>query len=456
MADKEGKILVIDDDPDILITAKMILKKHYRDVEVWDGPGRLEQGTDISDKEMILLDMNFSPGATSGEEGLYWLKSILQNHPDVVVIMITAYGDIDLAVKAMKLGAVDFIVKPWENQKFLATVQSGYQLSKSRKQVSHLQFTQKILEQDLNEHYRKMTGSSEAMNEIYQAIDKVAATDVNVLILGENGTGKELVARELHRKSPRASKIFMGVDMGSLSESLFESELFGHVKGAFTDAKESRMGRFEMADGGSLFLDEIGNLSMALQSKLLTVIQRKEVVRVGSANPVPVDVRLICASNMPLREMVTNDRFRQDLFYRINTVEINVPPLRERVEDIPDLTHYYLKQYGRKYRKPNLTIDKPGLEKLKKYQWPGNVRELQHVIERTVIMTDNRTIKKNDLILDQKQMSHVDSRNLNLEELEKRTIEKALKKHNNNLTAAAKELGLGRTTLYRKMTKYEL
>lgn len=447
--------MVIDDDPDIRITARMVLKKHFAGVMVWNHPRQMET-EGITGIDLVLLDMNFTPGATSGDEGMQWLREIGRRYPDLPVVMITAYGDINLAVKAMKLGAVDFVVKPWENQKFLATVQSAYRLGQSRQEVNRLRSTTRTFQQDMDQPYGDIVGESPAMKGVFQTIDKVAATDVNVLILGENGTGKELVARELHRRSERSHEVFMHVDLGSLSESLFESELFGHVRGAFTDAKEDRKGRFEMAHRGSLFLDEIGNLSMPLQSKLLTAIQQKTIHRVGSARSSEVDVRLICATNRPLKEMVRENSFREDLLYRINTVELLLPPLRERREDLPLLTEHFLSLYRKKYRKPNMVLDPRALEKLKRYTWPGNIRELQHVLERTVILAEDSEIKAKNLMLNSSQQVAPRASSLNLEEIERNTILKALKKHQYNLSATAKELGLGRTTLYRKMNKYEL
>lgn len=456
MNSKEGNILIIDDDPDIQITAQMILKKHYLNIDTIDDPRELKNIDNWDFYNLVLLDMNFSPGATSGEEGLRWLEHILKQNPTMIVIMITAYGDVDLAVKAMRIGATDFIMKPWDNKKFKATVDTGYKLSISQKKLKQAQSTKQTLAKDIDQSYSQIIGNSKIMNELFTTIDKVAATEVNVLILGENGTGKELVAREIHRKSERSDEVFINVDLGSISENLFESELFGHVKGAFTDAKEDRTGRFEMANGGTLFLDEIGNLNFPLQSKLLTAIQKKEVQKVGSANSIPIDVRLISATNMPLKSMVEEDKFRQDLLFRINTVEIHIPPLRERTEDIPDLVHHFFETYKNKYRKNQLSIKSNAIKDLQKYHWPGNIRELQHIIERAVIMAEGKEIRPKDFILDQKKNIETNINTLNLEEVEKQTILKALKKHNYNLSAAAKELGLGRTTMYRKMNKYEL
>ena len=456
MEEREGKILVIDDDPDIRITARMVLKKHFREVELWKGPEPLANGEDIGDRDLLLLDMNFTPGASSGEEGLHWIREIHNRHPELAIVVITAYGDVNLAVQAMKLGAVDFVVKPWENQRFLATVQSAYRLSRSRQEIKNLRTTQQTLQQDMDQTYGTLIADSPAMQDVVRTIGKVADTDANILILGENGTGKELVAREMHRRSSRAQQVFMHVDLGAISETLFESELFGHIKGAFTDAREDRKGRFELAHKGTLFLDEIGNLSMSLQSKLLTALQRKEITRVGSGTPVKVDVRLICATNMPVKEMIAENAFREDLLYRINTVEISLPPLRDRIEDIPRLSEHFLELYRRKYRKPYLKMSPSAIEKLTRYPWPGNIRELQHILERTVIMAENKEIRPKDLKLDTLSHTPASSSNLNLEEIEKHTIVKALQKHQYNLSAAARDLGLGRTTLYRKMNKYEL
>ena len=456
MEEKEGKILVIDDDRDIRLTAHMVLKKHFRQIELWEGPDPLSQGEDIGGFDLVLLDMNFKPGASDGEAGLYWIREIHRRHPDVAVVVITAYGDVNLAVQAMKLGAVDFVVKPWENQRFLATVQSAYRLGQSRQEIRDLRFTQQTLQHDMDQASGTMVADSPAMQDVLKTIEKVAATDVNVLILGENGTGKELVAREIHRRSLRSNKIFMHVDLGAIPETLFESELFGHVKGAFTDARDDRKGRFEMAHQGTLFLDEIGNLSLSLQSKLLTAIQRKEITRVGSSHPVEVDVRLICATNMPLKKMVAADNFREDLLYRINTLEISLPPLRDRTSDIPGLSKHFMDHFRRKYRKPNLTLSSSAMDKLMRYHWPGNIRELQHILERTVIMAENNEIRSKDIKIETHSGASSNYSSLNLEEIEKNTILKALRKHHYNLSATARELGLGRTTLYRKMNKYEL
>ncbi|MFP4024624.1 MAG: sigma-54-dependent transcriptional regulator [Thiohalospira sp.] len=450
----EGKILVIDDDKDILLTAKVLLKKEFKEIKTVTTPEDIIPFIKKGLFDVILLDMNFTTGATSGKEGLSWLKRILEISPESIIIMMTAYGDINLAVEAMKIGAIDFIVKPWENKKFLATVNSAYRLSLSKKEINKLKTKQETLAKDIDQPFTTIIGKSEPIKALFETIEKVANTDANILILGENGTGKELVAREIHRQSKRSKNLFMSVDLGAIPETLFESELFGHVKGAFTDAKESRDGRFVVASGGTLFLDEIGNLSMPLQAKLLTAIQNQEITPVGANTPVKTDIRLICATNMPLLEMIDNNKFRQDLFFRINTVEIHLPPLRDRLDDINLLATHFLESFKKKYHKTGLKISSEAFKKLKKYNWPGNIRELQHIIERAVIMCNEDVLNANDFILDITDKPSYNKNNLNLEDIEKQAIEKALKKHSFNVSAAAKELGLGRTTMYRKMTKY--
>ena len=453
---KPGSILLLDDDPDVLFTARMVLKQQYGEVHTEQDPNRIADLLQSRHYDVILLDMNFSPGVTSGKEGLHWLRQIRQLDSAAQVVMCTAYGDIQLAVDAMKEGAIDFLVKPWEKEKLLATVRAVFQLSQSAKEVTSLRSRQKVLHQALEEPYAEMISVSPAMQAVEATIAKVAPTEANVLILGENGTGKELVARALHRLSDRAGEVFIKVDLGALSESLFESELFGHVKGAFTDAREDRPGRFEVASGGTLFLDEIGNLSLPLQAKLLTALQSRQVTRLGSNKPVPLDIRLISATNMPLHQMVAEGGFRQDLLYRLNTVEINLPPLRDREEDIPLLARHYLGVYGRKYQKGEVQLSREALRSLQKYAWPGNIRELQHALERAVILADRPLLQPADFALSPGP-SKVRSRDsLNLESLEKVAIQQAIQKHGGNLSKAAEELGFGRSTLYRKLTKYDL
>ncbi len=454
-----GRILIIDDDEDVLLAAKMLLKKHAKEVIIEKNPKKIPFLLNNESFDLILLDMNFSKDITSGKEGFYWLEQILDKDPQAVVILITAFGDVEMAVKALKAGATDFVLKPWQNEKLLATLHSASRLKKSYEEVTQLKQTKKQLQDDSHLAFKDIIGTSDAIKDVFKVIDKVAATDANVLILGENGTGKELIARAIHQKSLRKDNIFIGVDMGAITETLFESELFGHKKGAFTDAKEDRAGRFEVANKGSLFLDEIGNLSLPLQSKLLTVIQSREVTRIGANKPMAIDIRLICATNMPLYDMVGENTFRQDLLYRINTVEIQLPPLRERLEDIPLLVDHFVSQYASKYRKAVSKVAPTTTKKLQKYSWPGNIRELQHAIERAIIMSDSDTLNPEDFFfLSQKQdvASVPEPETFNLDDVEKGVIERVIDKHNGNISKAAKELGLTRASLYRRLEKYGL
>ncbi len=457
MSKIDGKILVLDDDQGVLYTAKMILKQHFETVVTEKDPLKLDFLLNQEKYDVIVLDMNFSYGLTSGKEGIKLLRKVLAKDPDAHVLMNTAYGDIDIAVEAMKEGAVDFLVKPWQKEKLLATVTAIYELSKTKKQLENLRASQKIVVRDQHKAYEEIVSVSPAMKPVFEAIKKVAATDANVLILGENGTGKELVARAIHNSSPRVDENFIKVDLGAVTESLFQSELFGHVKGAFTDAHENRPGRFEMANHGTLFLDEIGNLSLAMQAKLLTTLQFKQVTRVGSNKAIPLDTRLICATNMPLYEMASEKEFRQDLLYRINTVEIKLPPLRERIEDIEPLARHFLKIYGKKYKKEKMRLNETTINKLKAYSWPGNVRELQHAIERAIIMSNSPLLAPEDFLLVERPNQNVIATDtFNMEEMEKQAIQNAIRNADGNLTQAAKALGVGRSTLYRKMEKYKL
>jgi DNA-binding NtrC family response regulator len=452
--ERKGNILVVDDDKDILLTARIVLKKQFELIRTTDKPEDIPGILQDTSVDVVLLDMNFSSGTTSGREGIIWLRKLHELDDSINVIMITAYGEINLAVKAMKEGAVDFIVKPWDNKKLLATVMAAYRLGQSRKEIETLKSTQRVLTRDIEQPFSEIIGFSQVMQDVFKTVEKVSTTDANILLLGENGTGKELVARLIHRKSNRADKIFIGVDLGALSDTLFESELFGHVKGAFTDAKEDRAGRFELASGGTLFLDEIGNLSLQLQVKLLAAIQNKEITRVGATLPKKTDVRLISATNMPLHEMIDQNKFRQDLLYRINTVEIRIPPLRERSKDIPLLINHFLNIHSRKYNKPVLKISKSDVKELINYNWPGNVRELQHLVERAVIMSEGPETRLADFIIEAGRPKFKPEDILNLEDMEKITIENAIARYRGNISKAAKELGLGRTTLYRKINKY--
>jgi len=453
---KPGKILVIDDDKDILLTTRVVLKKQFGMIKTEADPEMIMQQLENEFFDIILLDMNFSAGATSGREGMKWLREIRKKDESAHVIMMTAYGDIDLAVKAMKEGASDFIVKPWDNQKLMATVINAYRLSQSKREIIELRRKQELLHQDMDLEFSEIIGSSDRMKDVFLTISKVAQTDANVLILGENGTGKELIARALHRESERAKEIFVSVDLGAIPETLFESELFGHVKGAFTDAKEDRSGRFEVASGGTLFLDEIGNLSLPLQSKLLSVVQNRVINRVGSSKETLINIRLICATNMPLYRMVQEKTFREDLLYRINTVEIKVPPLRERRSDIPLLTDHFTRLYARKYNKTGISLQQDVYQKLDTYSWPGNIRELQHVIERAIILNDKDILKPVDFLIMHETSRSTDLLGYRMEDVEKQTIQQALEKYRYNISKAADELGMARTTLYRKMTKYDI
>lgn len=447
---------MIDDDEDVLLAAKMLLKKQAHHVIIEKNPKKIPFLLNNDTYDVILLDMNFSKDITSGKEGFYWLEQILTYDPNAVVIMITAFGDVEMAVRALKAGATDFILKPWQNEKLIATISTAIRLKQSYNEVDKLKKAKEMLEEQISKPFSEIIGQSQTIKEVFTLIDKVAKTDANILILGENGTGKELIARAIHQRSLRKDNSFVSVDMGAFTETLFESELFGHKKGAFTDAREDRPGRFELANNGTLFLDEIGNLSLSLQSKLLSALQSRMVTRVGSNHALPVNIRLICATNMPLHKMVLENTFRQDLLYRINTVEIRVPPLCERIEDIPLLAQHYLGYYAKKYHKHVTTMAPEAMDKLKRYAWPGNIRELQHSIERAVIMTDSATLQESDFLLSRALSSAPSNNTLNLDEVEKSAIVKALQMHNGNISKAADELGLTRASLYRRMEKYGL
>ena len=455
---KNGKILVIDDNDDILFALKLLLKPTVEKIETTNTPEKIPSLIANENWDVVLLDMNFTKDAISGQEGFYWLSRILEIDPDAVVIFITAYGDAERAVRAIKAGATDFILKPWQNEKLLATINSSLKLRQSRLALDGLKRKQREISAVLDQPFTDFIGNSPEMMQVFTIIKKVASTDANVLILGENGTGKELVARAIYRNSKRSGEVFISVDLGALTESLFESELFGHEKGAFTDAKAMKQGRFEIASGGTLFLDEIGNLSPQMQTKLLTVIERREVTRVGSNNPIPINVQLICATNTSIHDDVKSGKFRQDLLYRINTVEIHLPPLRERTGDLPLLSNHFLKIYSKKYKKYIKGILSPAIKKLSQYGWPGNVRELQHSIERAVIMSESEMLGPDDFVLNSasRKGEEVDITSFNLDEIEKTIIVKVLKQNQGNITKAAQDLGLTRTSLYRRMEKHGL
>jgi len=454
-----ARILIVDDDKDVLLAARLFLKQYVEVVHTEENPENLPNLLNTGNYDLVLLDMNFAPDATSGKEGFYWLNKILEVDPSIVVILITGYGDIELAVQGIKEGATNFLLKPWENKKLLATIKTSMQLRQSKLELQELRTKQKVLMADQNQPFVTIIGTSPAMQKVLASALKVAATDANVLILGENGTGKELIARAIHRDSRRKDEVFISVDLGAISESLFESELFGFKKGAFTDAKEDRAGRFEAAHKGTIFLDEIGNLTLSLQSKLLSVLQNRNVVRLGTNKEIPIDVRLICATNMPLYQMVREGKFRQDLLYRINTVEVHVPSLRERTEDIPALIEHFLEIYCHKYKIAMKRVSEDTLARLKKHDWPGNIRELQHAVERAVIMSDSTILMPHDFFLStqsEDKSENLELDNMNLEDAEKMLVRKVIDKHGGNISKAAKELGLTRASLYRRIEKYGL
>lgn len=456
---KYGTVLVVDDDPDILQAARLLLKKHVSLVETTENPSEIPKLMKHTSYDVILLDMNFARGNNSGKEGFHWLEQIVSLDPSVAVIMITAFGDVETAVHAIKEGATDFVLKPWQNDRLITTILNTLQLHQSKKEVDQLRAQKHHLSEAMDSPYKVFIGESQVMLQVFNTIRKVAPTDANVLILGENGTGKELVARAIHRQSNRSNEVFVTVDLGAVSETLFESELFGHAKGAFTDAREDRAGRFEAANEGTLFLDEIGNLSLPLQAKLLSALQNRSVIRLGTNKPRAIDVRLICATNMPLYEMSTENNFRQDLLYRINTVEIKLPPLRDRGEDLPILANHFLSVFARKYKKSAMRMGGGTIKKLASYPWPGNVRELQHAIERAVILSDSSVLQPEDFLLvspEQAGSNELTFESYNLEEVEKHAIKQSLKKNNGNISHAARELGLTRAALYRRLEKYGL
>jgi DNA-binding NtrC family response regulator len=453
---KNANILAVDDNKSILSALNILLTPQCRKLVTLSDPNRLLSLLDLQLFDVILLDMNFTTGVNTGNEGLYWLNRILEKQPHVSVVMITAYGDVELAVRAVRAGAVDFVLKPWDNDKLLTTIQAAIQLTRSKSEVNRLKQKEEHLIRHINSNQQAFIGSSEPIQQMLSLIKKVAATNANVLITGENGTGKELVAREIHRLSPRSNKVMVTVDMGAVAESLFESELFGHVKGAFTDAKADRLGKIEMADGGTLFLDEIGNLSLPMQAKLLSVLQSRQVVRVGDNKPRPVDIRLVCATNANPQQLVADGLFREDLLYRINTIHIEVPPLRQRQNDIVELAEHFTALFARKYNKGDITLSKEASQKLLKYNWPGNVRELQHAIEKAVILSEGAILTINDFTLKTNPVEMFNLSEGSLEEMEYKLISAALQKQGNNLSAVAVSLGISRQTLYNKLRKYGL
>ena len=459
MSKIDAKILIVDDDQDVLLAARLFLKQHFSIVHTEKNPENIPAIMKNESYDLILLDMNFSRDATSGKEGFHWLNKIIEIDPLAVVIFITGYGDIELAVQGIKEGATNFILKPWDNKKLLATITANLKVRHNKEEIEDLKSKQKVLIANQDQAYGNLIGQSPAMQKVMATVEKVAKTEANVLILGENGTGKELIARAIHKASSRHNEVFISVDLGAISETLFESELFGFKKGAFTDAKEDRAGRFEAANKGTVFLDKIGNLSFNLQSKLLSVLQNRKVVRLGTNREIPIDVRLICATNMPLYQMVNENKFRQDLLYRINTVEILLPPLRERLEDIQQLVEHFLVIYCKKYKMPLKRINPTTIRRLEKHSWPGNIRELQHAVERAVILSESNILQPQDFFLSQIEdggQSDESDDITNLEEREKLLIRRVIDKHGGNISKAAKELGLTRASLYRRIEKHGL
>lgn len=452
MSLKTASVLIIDDDVDVLTAVRLLLKPEVKEIVTEKNPENIRSILAKQTFDVILLDMNFNSSINTGNEGFYWLNKIKEFKSNAAVIMITAYGDIDLAIRSLKEGAFDFVVKPWHNEKLINTIA---QAAKNNSQAS----TSLKLSTEKPVIGSELIGESEVMQDIFYKIHKIAPTDANILILGENGTGKDLIAKAIHQQSLRADKAFIKVDVGALTDSLFESELFGHKKGAFTDAREDRQGRFEAANNGTLFLDEIGNISLFQQAKLLTVLQNRQVTRLGTNTATPIDIRLICATNVPMTELANESRFRKDLIYRINTVEIIVPPLRKRGRDIILLANHFCKIYSNKYLKPVLEFDSSAVDKLLHYHFPGNVRELQYAIERAVIMADDTVLRAQDLLfspIETATIEEEETTSTNLSSVEKNTILRVIEKHNGNISKAAKELGITRTALYRRLNKYDI
>ena len=447
---KNASILAIDDDADVLTALRLLLKPLVSNIVTEVNPNNIMSQLEKNNFDIIILDMNFNALVNTGNEGIFWLNKIQKLKPDLSIILMTAYADIDLAIRGLKEGASDFLMKPWKNEKIIETLKTILSQKKSEKKPTH----------QLNTKTVEIIGESEAMLDVFTKLQKVAPTDANVLILGENGTGKDLIARALHENSQRRDKPFVKVDVGSLTASLFESELFGYKKGAFTDAREDRIGRFEAANGGTLFLDEIGNITLGQQVRLLTALQNRQITPLGSHEPIEIDIRLVCATNVDPKTLADESKFRKDLIYRINTVDIIVPPLRERGTDITSLARHFASVYAEKYNKNTLSFDSGFISKLKKHDFPGNVRELQYVLERAVIMADGTTLKPDDLVFSSIERSTttktLQTNSLNLDDIEKNAILTVLEKHKGNVSKSAKELGITRAALYRRLDKYEL
>lgn len=456
MSKASGTILIVDDDQEVILSAELYLKQHIEKVLTASRPTNILPTIIEHNVDVVMLDMNYSKGKNDGDEGIAWLRSLKTEVPNVEIVLMTAYAGVELAVKSIQHGAADFVIKPWHNEKLLATILSTMQLKMSRMEISKLRETQAFLQKESRQEKTELHGRSKEIVMVRRMIDKVANTDANALVLGENGTGKEIVARMLHENSSRADKLMVTVDCGAITETLFESEMFGAVRGAYTDLNHDKKGRFEMASGGTLFLDEIGNLNPAMQSKLLAVLQNRKITPVGSTKEIPIDIRLIAATNMNLTEMIEKGQFRQDLLYRINTVEIMLPALRHRPEDISILVDFFMAKYVKKYRKPTMWLETGSIQKLIKYDWPGNVRELQHAIERAVIMCDGSEVKSEDILPKQIVKTKLDHQNLNIDQMEKKLIIEALERCHGNISKAARELGITRTALYRRLDKFNL
>ncbi|GAB3704338.1 sigma-54 dependent transcriptional regulator [Spirosoma flavus] len=458
---QDAKLLLVDDDPDVLLAARLLLKRHVGAVDIEKNPEKLPFLLNNNQYDAIVLDMNFQRDVSSGREGFAWLDRILDIAPDSKVILFTAYGDVEMAVRAIKAGAVDFVLKPWQNDKFLETIRKAVEAKKEAGEEAVLINGKKNGKDSGDKKASKQTNIiGSAMRPVLDTVEQVAPTDANVLILGENGTGKDLIARAIHEHSDRRDKPFVSVDVGALTESLFESELFGHVKGAFTDARDDRAGRFEEANGGTIFLDEIGNLTPSQQARLLTVLQQRQVTRVGSNKARPIDVRLICATNADLNERVAERAFRQDLLYRINTIELHLPPLRERPGDIGQLAEFFLKKYAKQYNRSVSGLSPALLVEMKQYQWPGNVRELQHAVERAVILarpeltTGTMLEPTNFVFKNGAAVASPVNDTLQLEDMERQLIKQAMQKYRGSITDVARELGLSRQALYRRLEKF--
>jgi DNA-binding NtrC family response regulator len=452
-----GKLLIVDDHKQVLKALIQLLEPEFESITGLSNPNQMLSLINGEEFDVILLDMNFSAGVHTGNEGIYWLNRILKTDSSAVVVMITAYADVNLAVRAIKEGATDFVVKPWDNNKLITTLQAAFKLRQSKVENKKLRDRQKQLNKGILKQAGPLIGNSSSMEQVLKVMKKVARTDADVLVIGENGTGKELIVKDIHNNSRRADEAFISIDVGTITETLFESEMFGHVKGAFTDAREDKTGWFETAAGGTLFLDEIGNLSLSMQSKLLTAIQNRVICKVGSKTPIPFDIRLICATNKNLEEMVLKNLFREDLYYRINTIVIEIPPLRERGEDIVLLAEHFLKEYALKYEKFYLKFSSKTLDKLMKYSWPGNVRELRHTVEKAVILCDSDVLTPDDFILSvPAQPTNQSGKPSTFAEIEKQAVQTALRNNNGNVQKAARELGLARQTMYNKMGKYNL